>query len=602
MKRSIKYFIFEVVSSTGLASTLIALLLYLVILKLYEFLNPLVVVVSLIAVIIVSVIPFSKHVESKYHKLMLNKFILSGRGLSTRKIKIVLETTRIIIVVLIANTSLLVTVGSPSVCVIGLINLLLLLLLIIILLAPIMLIQLWISQRRTNSEVEIPYIIVLLRVLSTLKIPLYQMLQVLENSACLSAFPRELSLARKISAVSSKSLITTLQEITNKHPSRLVRDLLSRIFNSASSIGDVKEIIDGVFANVFQWYESRILSLTDKFTMITGTAIFIYFFIPLIASSIIPIFIGNYTYFSLIPIIGAQILAFLILHGLISKVYPSSLIIKPAKSLFVLGSLIITLNISLIIAQVLLIVNRVIVLKYEYLFIVQITTFTPMLFITERFLSTRNFYDKFIEVASDALNLSASTGENPVTTLIETANKYGKKMLFFTRALVNSYVSESLRASFIKRAPTLYHASFIESLIIIFEHGWTIDSIKGLTLYYGKLRPLIDRLKGFSTTLEYILISLASLMGGFLEYMRKIYLSITELYSEPLGFTYQSATIRVDPVLFHGLDCIILLSFIMVSMVIGKTRGGSVMYMFRSALLMLVIYTVSKIIIDTLLS
>jgi len=132
-------------------------------------------------------------------------------------------------------------------------------------------------------------------------------------------------------------------------------------------------------------------------------------------------------------------------------------------------------------------------------------------------------YDLFVRATSESLSLAATTGENLVSVLERSAVKYGRKITRLTRTITMGYLSEKLRVSIVARAPSLFHAAFIETLINILRLGATPQMLRLFTSSYERINNLVSRARGFARTLEAIMIGLVAVVGGFIAYIRKVF-------------------------------------------------------------------------------
>lgn len=538
---------------------------------------------------------FFKRIEAEYRRFMVKKFLVSGRGLSSFKLRVVTKVFRLLLVLTLLTCGLLPLATTSHNLVLTVFAVALPVLTVSTYLYPYVAVYVWASQRKTDAEVEVPYLLVMLRALSSLRIPLHEMLDVIENSVCLRAFSRELKFAKKLAMAYTTSIVTALDIAAANHPSSIVKDYLRRVFSTASELGDIKDIVDRVFETVSYWFELKVAKLFEKFTIIIGSVMFVYFFIPVIVATVLPIYLGGGVMFVLVVVLSVQFAVFFGLYALLSAAYPSSFIIKPPKTLVVIGLA------SFAFSAVLVTLNALFSIGGHELpwsrntpWLLAVTTLPPAI-IAERYLAKRSFYDKFIYVASDALNLSATTGENPVKVLEDTARRHGRKILSFTRTISASYASRVARRSLVVRMPSLYHASFLEVLMTLLLYGWTSEALKALSSYYEKLSSLTERLKSFAITLELVVVSLAGLVGGFIEFIKNVYQNIESIVKlAPHTGVHVGLVLQIQPGLFNALDSIMLLSILLVSAFVGKSRGGSVFYMYRTALLMLLVYVMSR--------
>jgi archaellum biogenesis protein FlaJ (TadC family) len=475
----------------------------------------------------------------------------------------------------------------------------LLCLLVVLLLLPSLLVYTWSSQRKTSVEVELPYVVILLRVLSALKMPIYEILSLIENSIALSASSREIKFARKIATITRTSLLSALDRVFANHPSERVVNYLRRIITAAVTHADYSGVAERVFDAIYAWFESRVSGLVGNFTIIVGTSLFVYLFVPVIVSAIAPVFGGG-----LLMILGVsltmQVFVFFTLYASIMSLLPSSLIIKPSKRLKIASTIALIGVVSIVLYNVFsLVAGRELPVNWGYVTLGLIVGFTiPVLLLSELEFRRVVFYDMFVRVSSEALSTAAATGENPVSLLERSAVRYGKRVVRFTRTITTGYLSERLRRGIITRAPSIFHAAYLETLLAVFRLGATPEMLRLFTVSYERLSTQVSRVRGFARTLEAIMAGLVAVIGGFLAYIDRVFTRILELLREATsatGFTVPLAVpFTYDPKIYLLLDNLSLLSLLFISIFIGCVRGGSYTYSFRSFTLMLILYIVFK--------
>jgi archaellum biogenesis protein FlaJ (TadC family) len=539
--------------------------------------------------------------EEYVRKLMVNSLLVASRGLKSseiRALRLALMYCQVLVVALSFVTVVYtVLVGFNAFLVASTITLLCLL--VVLLLLPNILVYTWSSQRKTSVEVELPYVIILLRVLSALKMPIYEILSLIESSVALSASSREIKFARKIATITRTSLLSALDRVFANHPSERVVNYLRRIITAAVTHADYSGVAEKAFDAIYAWFESRVLGLVGNFTIIVGTSLFVYLFIPVIVSAIAPVFGGG-----LLMILGVsltmQVFVFFTLYASIMSLLPSSLIIKPSKRLKIASTIALVGVVSIVLYNVFsLVAGRELPVNWGYVTLGLIVGLTiPVLVLSELEFRRVVFYDMFVRVSSEALSTAAATGENPVSLLERSAVRYGKRAVRFTRTITTGYLSERLRRGIITRAPSIYHAAYLETLLAVFRLGATPEMLRLFTMSYERLSTQVSRVRGFARTLEAIMAGLVAVIGGFLAYIDRVFTRILELVREATGATGFTVPLAVpftyDPKIYLLLDNLSLLSLLFISIFIGCVRGGSYTYSFRSFTVMLVLYIVFK--------
>jgi len=530
---------------------------------------------------------------------MITSLLLTSKGLKSREIRFLsslLKYTQITIAVLaILTVTYTLLVGFNVLLVISTVIAFCSLLLLLVL--PRLLIYSWTSQRKISVEIELPYLVILLNVMSILKMPIYDILSLIENSIALPASAREVKFARKIATLTSTSLLRALDTVYAHHPSERVVNFLRRIIIAAITHGDFASVAEKVFDSLYSWFESKVSGLIGSFTIIIGTSLFVYLFVPVIVAAIAPVMGGG-----LLLVLGVsltvQVFTFFTLYALILSSYPSSLVIKPSKRLKTASLVILLLLISIILYNVFsLVAGREPLGEHITLGLIVLLS-TPVLVLSELEFRHVALYDMFIRVVSEALSLAATTGENPITVLEKSATRYGKRILRFTKTITIGYVSEKLKRGIIVRAPSTFHASFLETLLAVFKLGATPEMLKLFTASYERLNTQVLRIRSFTRTLEAIMAGLVAIIGGFLAYIDKVFNTIASLIQSAMGkvgaFLPLIVPFTYDPRIYSLIDNLSLLSLLFVSIFIGCVRGCSYAYYFRSFLIMLVIYIISK--------
>lgn len=583
-------------------------ILYLIILSLLVFivefsmgLNTASILLSIIALILARywrIIP-RVYAESTRRYIIAN-LLRAGRGLKSESIQFLARLLQVVLV-LIIGFSLFVVVytGIYGFNVFILIPLLALFsILIVVILLPRLLVYSWISQRKTDVEVELPYLVILLRVLSVLKIPIYDVISIIEKSISLPASSREVKFARKIATVKASSLLGSLDTVYANHPSEKISSYVRRVVIAATTHGEFTEAAERVFDAIYGLFESKVASLIGSFTIIVGASLFVYLFLPVIVAAIAPVMGG-----SLLLVLGVsltmQVLVFFVLYAVIANLYPTSLVVKPSRRLRITSFISILTPLFLTLYNIFsLLVEREPLSEQLYIAMVMASTL-PGFILSELEYRFVKLYDLFVRATSESLSLAATTGENLVSVLERSAVKYGRKITRLTRTIAMGYLSEKLRVSIVARAPSLFHAAFIETLINILRLGATPQMLRLFTSSYERINNLVSRARGFARTLEAIMIGLVAVVGGFIAYIRKVFEYIVGVvesartgYSIPLilPFTY-------DPRIYSLLDNLSILSLLFISILIGVVRGGSYTYSHRSFILMLLIYTLAKIVV-----
>ena len=533
--------------------------------------------------------------------LMMRSLLLTSRGLKSseiRALRFALMYSQVLLVALSTVTVLYtVLIGFNVILVVSTVTVLCVL--VVLLVLPSLLVYTWSSQRKTSVEVELPYLVILLRVLSALKTPIYEILSLIENSIALLASAREIKFARKIATITRTSLLSALDKVYANHPSERVANYLRRIIIAATTYGDYSIVAERVFDAVYSWFESRVSGLVGNFTIIVGTSLFVYLFIPVIVSAVSPVMGGG-----LLVVLGVsltmQVFVFFTLYAVILSYYPSSLIVKSSSRLRVASLVALVGVFSVVLYNVFsLVAGRDLPEKWDYVTLGLIAGLTiPALVLSELEYRRIRVYDTFVRASSEALHTAATTGENPITLLERSAVRYGRRIVRLARSITTGYVSEKLRRGIVMRAPSTFHAAYLETLIAVFRLGSTPEMLRLFTSSYERLNTQVSRVRGFARTLEAVMAGLVAVIGGFLAYIDRVFTRILEVIREATGVTGFTIPLAVpftyDPKIYTLLDNLSILSLFFISIFIGCVRGGSYTYSFRSFIIMLVLYIVFK--------
>lgn len=450
-------------------------------------------------------------------------------------------------------------------------------------------------SRRTAVEIEIPYFLALVKILSSVSIPFYNILSVIEKSVSLKAFAREVSFAKKISALNSTSLLTALDIVCLNHPSVMVREYVRRVVTAASTIGDIESVAEGTFEAIYTAFESRVLRLIERLTIIIGTALFIYMFIPIVVAVIAPV-IGEGAYYTItVVVLSLQISAFLALYGITTSYYPSSIAITYTRGIIIVVMLSLSLAISLIVYNL---VHYLVGAKPIDNFIIYVaiaSLLAPGAVLSEMVYRRALLYDKFIRVASDAASHAIATGENYLSILERLSTRYGKDITKLVRRVSIGYTSEIIRKAVISKAPSLLHATFTEILMYALLYGVSPTTLKHLVSGYERITTIVSRIKSLAISIEVMLLGLSVIVGIFLTYLDKVFKDLYSIVVRVGGLGPDLTKIFIYNSIIHGsLDPLVMLSLIFLSMFVGKTRRGIIAFGFRTALSTLILYLVAR--------
>ncbi len=567
-------------------------------------LNPLSLLLSAAAGVLVAALGrlFDKYEEGA-KKLMVESLLVAGKGLKTEE----LEKLRLVLRLLAASSTALACFTVVYAVSAGF-NLLLftatasvLAVLALAALAPRLLVYYWSSQRKVAVEVELPYLLILLRVVSALRLPIYDVLQLIESSVALPASAREVKFARKVASFTSTSLLSALDTVYLHNPSSKVSELLRRVVISGSAHGDIKSVVERVFEEVYSWFEARLAGLVEKFTIIAGSSLLVYVFAPVVVATVAPLFGGGV--FALLGLVlSAQVFAFFALYAMISSLYPSSLVLRPTTKTTAASLAALAASYALLVYNTFSQPAGLKPLGLLELVALLLAISLPPLILSELELRRASTYDSFVRAASDALSLAAATGENPASAIERLSRRYGKRVFRLAKTVTTSYVSSGLRQRLVARAPSMFHASFLETLFAVLTLGSTPEMLREFSASYERLFNTAQRARGLFRTLEALMAGLAGILSGFFTYLRRVFAEVAASISGvqgvaqvPIGLGYLNAGFIYQ--VFALLDNLVLASLLFMALIVAKVRTGSLAYYARSYVLMLVPYIVLRLLL-----
>jgi len=466
-----------------------------------------------------------------------------------------------------------------------------------------------ISSRKTNAEVELPFLLAFMKVLSATHLTFYELLDIISESEALKWWSREIRFAKKLSRMMNISLVNALEMMASAHPSKTVKEMFTRLAVAGSMIGEVREVVDRVFSYVYDRLTQRIASLVDRLDILNGMILFGFMFMPILLATISPI-----ARMQPIGILGLTLvfevpLAILV-YTLITAIYPSGFAVKPGSSLVLLGVasvLIIAVAGAVYLAPVVTAPPTKTDVQpgipIELFFVIVAAALVPTTVLSELLYRQVETYSSLIKLSTDVAEVSASLGENFVTLLQEKAHQYGERVQRLARNIVAGYTSSYLRRALTSRAPTIFHASFVEMLMYAILLGAPYTALKSMMETYEALLKIYDRAKSVSRTLEGMIVSLAGMMGFFIEYLAKTFASFAKTVSEAVQ---AAGTVQIPPMVrsfmvstgvYTTVSVATLISILIVALLTGKTRGGTVVFGFRTALLAFLAYAAATMIV-----
>lgn len=530
-------------------------------------------------------------------KISTSRFLDAGRMLSERFTAMYVTSTQ----VLGFLTSLLITLGTTIGFIHGYIPLTLFVITVIlavlfgvVLVFPSLYISFTASSRKTSCEVELPFLLLFFRVLSSTHLTLYDILNAIERSRALRAWSEEVRNARRMASVLNASLLTAMGIISENHPSRVVRDIFKRILSVSISTGYLRDVVERAFGHIYTQLEARLSGLTEKFTIIYGVLIFALLFTPIVFAVVTPLYGGNIAMSFFIPLV-VSVLFFFMIYAVVSSIYPSAFAINPPRLLVYISVIGFIGPVVLIAMQALsMFMGASSALATHVIALGVVLTTTPCTIYAELWLKKVSLYDKLIRFVSDVISISVSLGENFVSVLERLAPRYGRGVEELTRRLLLGYYVEPVRERILRDAPSLYHATFLESLFQALLMGAKPEMLKSLATSYEQLINVYSKLHSLARAQELMLLGLTAMVSVFMGYVRTLFTTYFNMLKSIGGrggwILNIQHFINFNPVIYDVLTCAILISLVLASIIVGKLRGGSPLYAFRTTLLLLLLY------------
>lgn len=517
-------------------------------------------------------------------------YIMSGRGVSSRFIKLKARLFVLMMYIAVAVEAVgagyaLIQGVTPSLialCVAPALPLVLMYMLVNIFMVFAR------ASRKVAAEIEAPYFFILLRALASVKMPLHSIISAVESSVSLKAFSREFKVARRVSALGGLSLLSSLELLASRHPSHIVSEHFKRVIHAAVSLGDVSSAAERAFEAVYTGFEERLSKLSERLTIIVGSAIVVYLFVPIVAATVAPALGGNILQLS-VASLSLQVLTFFLLYALISLHYPSSLAIKCNGKLLALSATLLLISIGAAALMVVLTLLRR--PPSASLYVVLMAPLAVGAVVTERAYRRMLSYDKLVRAFVDSSSLASLTGESPFTVLNRIASKYGRQVAALAKKISTGYAIEPTRRAAAGVAPSVFHAAFIETSMYALLYGAKPEMVKAVVTSYEKLINLMSRVRALARSFETVILTLAPLIGGFLAYLGRIFKELAEVLSgvTPIGLNYQHL-FMYSPEVHELLGSLVTLSLLLLSMLVGKMRAGSILFCFRTALISVALY------------
>lgn len=546
------------------------------------------------------------------------RLIYMGRGLPTRMVKIQVILIEIGVLGLVSIIAYLILKGAriDSGFMLPLLAVTFITIIVVSAFAVRLTGSLSVSSRKTNVEVEFPFLLALINTLSGTHLSLYDLLNIIEDSMALRAWSREVKLAKRLSLAMNVSLLQAMSVISDSHPSPLVRDVFKRIVVVGNLSGSIREVANRAFLYVNAKLQARLESLIDKLNIINGMLLFGFLFLPILIATISPLANLTPLHVAVVLLVVEAPLTILV-YVLLTSIYPTGFSVKPplytvaVSALSLIGFLALTIITLLPIFQYYLTPTTALLegtspnllIPRALYFIIGLLLLVPpalMDIILYRKVST---YSKLIDVATDVAEISSAMGTNFVTLLTRESHRYGADFSRFVRRIVRSYQSPILRKLEVSKSPTIFHASFIEALLQALLLGSPPQVMASLTSSYEALKRAWEKAKSVSRTLELMIISMSAVLGFFITYIYKIFVGLANIIENANtgALLFSGPTLlNINPDVFISMIPLTGLTITTVAIFTGKSRGGSLIFGFRTALVAFALYAITVEAVDRL--
>lgn len=584
----------RVYNLNSFASVLIVLLLYFVVLVFSGFYTSL---------------------EALHLTTITKKVLFMGRGIPTSFIRSQLVLTEVtIIAVMVLSTYSLVSMRMGRVDPIVIVSLVGVagLLVVSIYLVRIR-INMTIAFRKTSVEVEFPFFLSFVWSMSESHLTLYDLFNMIERSASLKAWSKEIFFAKKLATTTNTSLVQALVTISETHPSPLVRDIFKRIVSVGYTTGSARNVVRKAFRYIYDQLQDRLMRLTEKLDIINGAIMFGFLFLPIILATISPIS-GQGALDILYITIVVETSVSLLTYAFISHVYPSGFAVATSRQLtalsitsvvFLMIFIFIYVHPALVVPQYGLIPKIVEPGMNELLlFILTTAALTPPFIYSEIWLKRARTYSTLMKLIIDAVEVSVSTGENFITVLDRMKMRENPNVQRMVTMIVEGYRVEEIRRAIVSRAPSLFYASFLETVLYSLLVGAHHRVLSTVVNSFESLGHVVERISSVSRTLELMIVSLSAMLGFFIKYLEKMFSGFAQLLvssGKEMHIAQSILTVfQFNPSVFIVITGVTLATIIVVSFFTGKTRGGSLVYGFRTALASTVCHIVMRMIVSYL--
>jgi len=461
------------------------------------------------------------------------------------------------------------------------------------------------SMRKTGAEVELPFLLAFMKTISATHVTFYELLEMISESVAFRWWSQEISFAKKLSRVLNTSLPRTLEVMASYHPSKTASEMLRRLSTAGLTIGEVSDVVDRIFSHIYDKLTQKITTLVDRLDIVFGVMLLGFMFLPVMLVTMAPLR-GVTPQGALMLMAVVEAPQAILIYALLSALYPSGFAVRPSKYLTALGVasiLAVVITAGIYMRPLLLTApvqsNIAPGIPDEVFIAVTMAVLIPPTVLSELLYRRMELYSRFVKLATDAAEISASLGENFTTVLQRMAKQYGEDVGKLVDDIMSSYTSSYLRKVVVARAPTVFHASFIEMLEYSILLGAPYTALKKMSETYESLLKTYEKTKTTSRAFEGMFIALAGAMGFFIEYLAKMFSSFSKSVEAAGGGGLAipfAGFLTMSGGTFLALSVATVVSIVIVGLFVGKMRAGSVLLGFKTSLLLFVVYEVASLI------
>ncbi|MEM0497026.1 MAG: type II secretion system F family protein [Acidilobaceae archaeon] len=447
------------------------------------------------------------------------------------------------------------------------------------------------SFKKFGTNVELPFLLAMLRVFSRTHLSLYEIFKLVSESIALKSWSSEVRERERIARSKGVSFLTAMAELGDEHPSEAVRDIIKRLMITGSYVGNPADVIDRISDTLFEDMRGRLERLTGYMYIALGILMISLLLIPLLASTLAPI-LGIPSHIIAFSAVAVAVPLVIAIYSLVQSLYPSGFMFNPPRVLKFLftGSLFILVS-SLLVSVLAMRVGSK--LNLAPLYTLMVVSLIPPLVLTLAYWSRVSVYERLLKLTSDAAEMSHVTGENIVTIMLRLAEK-DRVMSRVIEDLEKSIIDDRVRVRLVSGAPNLLYASFVENLIYSLRIGSPVKALIELARVYDNLNNILSRHKSAMRGVELSIAVVAGALSVYVAYMLRMLTSIVESVKAQ-GVSLPPLLARFQIVLNMDIIQAIIIAMAIAALSLGiiveKAKNGTVFTSSRTILLYMVIVT-----------